>query len=123
MSQVFTFEEIMAAPDMQPVEVPVPEWGDGVLLVRPLAPGENVKAYEAANAGGTLDPAAYAKALFAASVVGPVLTDAQIDAIWTQRSDRAVQRVTAKINELNAFSPAVQEAMRADFRDEPQPAV
>jgi len=118
VSTIFTFDEIMAAKDMEPMEVPVPEWGNSVLLVRPLAPGENVRAYEAAKRGDTVDQAAYAKALFAASVVGPALTDAQVDAIWANRSDKAVQRVSKAINDLNAFSPAVQEAMKADFRAE-----
>ncbi len=109
-----TGDDVLAAKDMQPVDVPVPEWG-GTVCVRPLASWEqdqwDILVAEAKEDDKTMPDlfrARFAQMGLCHPDGSPLLTAAQLKAL-SQKSVAPINRVCRKIREISGMEEGAVE--------------
>lgn len=113
---LLNFEQIMAAPDMEPIRLPISEWG-GAVELRPLTAGESDECVAGANGpDGKINMSIYAPRVLAASFANPVLSDAQAQAIYANKRGSVILKIIQAVNELNLTTKEASAALDAEFR-------
>lgn len=114
MAKVLTVEEILAAPDLNEIEVEVPEWG-GTVKVREMTKAAQQRLRQQATVNGELDPDRLQILMLAECLAEPKITIEQAEQLWN-KSAAAVDKVLYAIIDVNGLSDVVQKQMMKSFR-------
>lgn len=114
---ILTVEEIESADDVLEATEYIPEWG-GSVKIRQFSKAKEFELRKAATIGGQVDKERLELLLIFAGVVEPEMTEEHMGMLLA-KSQRAVDRVLAKVVAMNAVSKEEADKAVRQFRNEP----
>lgn len=98
MSDVFSIDDLLSAPEPGPKPVEVPEWGDKVIVVKPLTKVEQQECRRRSqNKDGSVDSEKLERRLFQKGVVDPPLQWAHVEALFSKKDSGVIDRILGEI--------------------------
>jgi len=113
-NKILTFDEILAAPDLDVCEVDVPEW-KGKVKIKELTKAARERLSKQATVNGQVDSDKLQVLMLAECLEEPKITVEQAQQLW-EKSAAAVDKILFAILEINGLSEIAQKEMQKSFR-------
>ena len=114
MSEYLKIEDLKAIPDVEEIEIDIPQW-ETKILVRGLSKNTQVSLARIVSDENT-DAFDYQKELLKASVVNPVLDDEAVEMLY-EKDAGVIDTIFTKIAEINGLSEEIQAEMSDEFQE------
>lgn len=114
MGKILTFEEIMAAKDLDVQEIEIPEWG-GTVKIKELTKAAREKLSKQAIVNGQVDSDKLQLLMLAECLEEPKITVEQAKQLW-EKSAEVVDKILFAILDINGLSDLAQKEIQKSFR-------
>jgi len=114
MSKILTFDEILAAKDLDTQEVEVSEWG-GKVKIKELTKAARERLNKQATVNGQVDSDKIQVLMLAECLEEPKITVEQAQQLW-EKSASAVDKILFAILDINGLSELAQKEIQKSFR-------
>jgi len=114
MGKMLSFDEILAAQDLDVLEVDVPEWS-GKVKVRELTKAARDRITKEATVNGQIDNDKLQVLMLAECLEEPKITVEQAQQLW-EKSAAAIDKILFAILDVNGLSELAQKEIQKSFR-------